>query len=88
MAVEAGEPFIIARAGKPVAKVTPYSGTPRQRIGFLKGKFDVPDEFDTLFQKKSGNVLRRKPSAARAVISQPGKSLKKPQPCDRSLTAT
>ena len=42
-----GESFIIAKAGKPVAKVVPIVDKPVQRIGFLKGKFKVPDDFDT-----------------------------------------
>ena len=44
-----GEPFIIARAGKPVVKVValnaPESGA-TQRIGFLAGRISVPDDFD------------------------------------------
>ncbi len=46
-----GEPFIIAKAGKPVARVTavdaPESGKVR-RLGFLKGQMQVPDDFDRL----------------------------------------
>ena len=42
-----GEPFIIARAGKPAVKVValdaPESGN---RIGFLAGRISVPDDFD------------------------------------------
>ena len=48
-----GEPFIIARAGKPLVKVVPID-TPEpklmKRIGFLKGQFKVPDDFDTMYQ--------------------------------------
>ena len=46
-----GEPFIIARAGKPVVKVIsieapdPRTGT-AHRIGFLDGQITVPDDFD------------------------------------------
>ncbi|MDE2847454.1 MAG: type II toxin-antitoxin system prevent-host-death family antitoxin [Gemmatimonadota bacterium] len=48
---EHGEPFIIARAGKPVVKVisvnAPDPGTGvTHRIGFLDGQFTVPDDFD------------------------------------------
>lgn len=46
-----GEPFIIARAGVPVVTVTAYAGpqpAPAQRVGFLAGEFDVPDDFDTM----------------------------------------
>ena len=37
----AGEPFIIAKAGKPMVKVTAIaepSESPRRRLGFLKGQ--------------------------------------------------
>lgn len=48
-AVKAGEPFTIARAGKPVATVTPISSPPKlSRLGFMKGQFTAPDDFDTL----------------------------------------
>lgn len=42
-----GEPFIIAQAGKPLAKVLPYAEnkTQSKRIGFLKN-IAVPDDFD------------------------------------------
>lgn len=46
-----GEPFIIARAGKPVVKViaveAPDSRTSR-RIGFMDGQISVPDEFNRM----------------------------------------
>ena len=43
-----GEPFVIAKAGKPMVKVVPYveiEHVPRSRIGFLEGRIDVPDDF-------------------------------------------
>ena len=47
----AGESFIIAKAGKPVARVTgleaPEPGQAR-RIGFLAGQIAVPDDFDRM----------------------------------------
>ncbi len=49
-----GEPFIIAKAGKPMVKVVPFEEEPAkpiQRIGFLKGQLKVPADFDTMFQK-------------------------------------
>ena len=46
-----GEPFVIARAGKPVVKVVavdaPDSGSVR-RLGFLAGQILVPDDFDRM----------------------------------------
>jgi len=46
---EAGEEVIIARAGKPVAKLVPYhaSEAPRQG-GQWKGKVRIADDFDEL----------------------------------------
>jgi prevent-host-death family protein len=43
-----GEPFIIARAGKPLVKVTVLEEAVPQRLGFLTGQIDVPKDFDTM----------------------------------------
>jgi prevent-host-death family protein len=44
---EAGEEVIIARAGKPVAKLVPLSrARGRRRLGLLDGKFRIPDDFN------------------------------------------
>ncbi|MES2297392.1 MAG: type II toxin-antitoxin system prevent-host-death family antitoxin [Pseudomonadota bacterium] len=48
-----GEPFIIAKAGKPMVKVTALdlpSSNPARRLGFLAGKIDVPADFDRMGQ--------------------------------------
>jgi prevent-host-death family protein len=46
-----GEPFVIAKAGKPLVKVTaleaPTSGQVR-RLGFMAGEIAVPDDFDRM----------------------------------------
>ena len=46
-----GEPFIIAKAGKPMVKVVPLDqpATPT-RLGFMSGQFTVPDDFDRMGQ--------------------------------------
>ena len=47
----AGEAFIIAKAGKPMVKVEAIktlADRKRSRIGFLKGKIKVPDDFDRM----------------------------------------
>ena len=45
-----GEPFIIARAGKPLVKVVridaPEAGA--RRAGFLAGEIKVPEDFDRM----------------------------------------
>jgi prevent-host-death family protein len=43
--VEEGEEVIIARAGKPIAKLVPLKSKPR-RPGGLKGKIRVREDFD------------------------------------------
>ncbi len=46
-----GEPFIIAKAGKPLVKVTSLSaptGAQMQRLGFMTGQIVVPGDFDRM----------------------------------------
>ncbi len=46
-----GEPFVIAKAGKPMVKVIPLSAPgPSQikRFGFMAGQISVPDDFDRM----------------------------------------
>ena len=45
--VSAGEEVIIAKAGKPLARLVPVHTTGRRRrLGPLAGKFSVPADFD------------------------------------------
>jgi prevent-host-death family protein len=44
-----GKPFVIAKSGKPLVKVTALSApAAMQRIGFLTGEISVPDDFDEM----------------------------------------
>jgi prevent-host-death family protein len=46
-----GEPFIIAKSGKPVVKVTALdtpTGARIHRLGFLAGQIAVPEDFDRM----------------------------------------
>jgi prevent-host-death family protein len=43
---EAGEEVVIARAGRPVAKLVRVNKTGRRRLGLLDGKFRIPDDFN------------------------------------------
>ena len=50
-----GEPFIIARAGKPLVKVSAVEdeeGGTAQRLGFLSGHITLPPDFDRMGRKK------------------------------------
>ena len=46
-----GEPFIIAKAGKPLVKVVPLDAPAAgemRRLGFMAGEIEVPDDFDSM----------------------------------------
>jgi len=50
-AASKGEPFIIAKAGKPVVKVTALTAPTydqAKRLGFMAGQFTIPDDFDQM----------------------------------------
>ena len=46
-----GEPFVIAKAGKPMVKVVPIDApepTSKRRLGFMEGEMTVPDDFKAI----------------------------------------
>lgn len=44
--VAGGEEIVIARAGKPVARLVPIEPKPQRVIGQDDGLFEVPEDFD------------------------------------------
>ncbi|MFN0302362.1 MAG: type II toxin-antitoxin system Phd/YefM family antitoxin [Burkholderiales bacterium] len=60
----AGEEIVIAKAGKPVARLMPLARPQRakRRLGLAKGKLGVPDDFDRMFANAIGELfgVRRK----------------------------
>jgi len=51
--VALGEEVIIAKAGKPVAKLVPLNAEPKARLlGSAKGEFVVPDDFNDPLPKE------------------------------------
>lgn len=54
--VSQGESVIIARAGKPVARVSrvnaPGDASQAGRIGFMKDQIQVPDDFDRMGEEE------------------------------------
>tara|TARA_R110000823_G_scaffold29351_3_gene85207 strand:+ start:774 stop:1013 length:240 start_codon:yes stop_codon:yes gene_type:complete len=55
-----GEAFIIAKAGKPVVRVTAIDSPEtknQKRIGFMAGEFKVPDDFDRMEQDKVAEMF-------------------------------
>ncbi len=61
--VHHGESFIIAKAGKPIAKLVPYEQSfPKKRpVGFLKGKIKIPEDFDTFHQDEIIGMFEERP---------------------------
>jgi prevent-host-death family protein len=46
-----GKPFVIAKAGKPMVKVVAIDDPAprvRRRVGFMKGMYSLPDNFDEI----------------------------------------
>ena len=56
-----GEPFIIAKAGKPLVKVTALeapAATQARRLGFMAGEIAVPDDFDWIGSAEIEELFR------------------------------
>lgn len=53
-----GESFIIAKAGKPLVKVSALESPPTpQRLGFLSGEIAVPRDFNTMGEKEIATLF-------------------------------
>jgi prevent-host-death family protein len=58
--VRRGEPFVIAKAGRPIAKVISIESTAsahERRLGFLVGEIEVPDDFDRMGSDEIAEVF-------------------------------
>lgn len=55
-----GESFVIAKAGKPVVRVTALNaptGAQVRRLGFLAGQISVPDDFDQMGREEIARIF-------------------------------
>lgn len=55
-----GEPFIIAKAGRPMVKVTALSAPSAdklKRLGFMNGHIQTPDDFDEMGRNEIENLF-------------------------------
>lgn len=58
-----GEPFVIAKAGKPLVKVVALDAPAApQRLGFLAGEIAVPDDFDQMGAEEIANLFSARPA--------------------------
>jgi prevent-host-death family protein len=55
-----GGSFVIAKSGRPVARVSPILEAAPRRIGFMKG-VSVPDDFDTMFSEEIRSMFEDGP---------------------------
>jgi prevent-host-death family protein len=55
-----GESFVIAKAGKPVVRVTALgapTGAQVRRLGFLAGQISAPDDFDRMGKEEIERIV-------------------------------
>jgi len=53
-----GETIVIAKAGKPLATLGPLvAPSGQQRLGFLRGQFQVPDDFDAMYSEEIAELF-------------------------------
>ena len=59
-----GEEILIARAGRPIARLVPLEGSaappPRRRLGLLAGQLTVPQDFDAPLPEEVVNGFERR----------------------------
>ena len=59
-----GEPFVIAKAGTPMVKVTAIdapSHADQRRLGFLKGEISIPADFDEMGREEIERLFEGRP---------------------------
>jgi antitoxin (DNA-binding transcriptional repressor) of toxin-antitoxin stability system len=58
-----GETVVIAKAGKPLVKVTRFDAAAApKRLGFMAGQGSVPDDFDAVGQSEIEPLLSATPA--------------------------
>ena len=66
-AARGGESFVIAKAGKPMALLSPLGAAklkPTKRLGFLAGQIRVPDDFDQMGAAQIERLFTHAPAPA------------------------
>ena len=61
-----GEPFVIAKAGKPLVKIVALDAPitqQAQRLGFMIGQIAVPDDFDRVGSAEIKELFAARPGA-------------------------
>jgi antitoxin (DNA-binding transcriptional repressor) of toxin-antitoxin stability system len=56
-----GEPFVIAKAGKPMVEVRAVSRPPAdvsKRLGFAEGRYKIPDDIKTPFKDEIDEMFK------------------------------
>jgi len=67
--VQAGEEFVIAKAGKPAARLVPLvAGSAPVKTGGLRIRGGVPDDFDTMFADEIEGLFSGRAARGRAKV--------------------
>jgi prevent-host-death family protein len=56
----AGEPFVIAKAGRPMVRVTSLDAPTEpevRRLGFLAGEISIPEDFDRMGEEEIAELF-------------------------------
>jgi prevent-host-death family protein len=62
-----GKEVIISKAGKPMARLVPLEAVKPKKLGMLKGKINVPDEFNLPLDPTSPGSFRSAVNRASAA---------------------
>lgn len=54
-----GETIIIAKAGKPLARLVPMPARRAVRLGSLRGRIQLPDDIDAVAQQEIDEMFNR-----------------------------
>jgi prevent-host-death family protein len=70
--VAAGAEIVIAKAGKPVARLVPLgaSASEPRKLGILAGKYEVPDDIDVQFSADIEGMFYGQADAANTASGQ------------------
>jgi prevent-host-death family protein len=72
--VEAGEEFVIARAGRPAARLVPLEPTRKPiRSGGMQFPGGIPDDFNTMFEKEIETMFYGAPLNVPRKPRKPGR---------------
>ncbi|MBN1945504.1 MAG: type II toxin-antitoxin system prevent-host-death family antitoxin [Bradymonadales bacterium] len=68
----AGREVVIGKAGKPLVKLVPVEAPSRRRLGVLRGRLEVPDDFDAPLSEEELALFEGEPEVAKRSMGERG----------------